>query len=73
MGQRAAQRCFEKLGLHHKSEGGLNIWVCEIKGPRKTRGIKGYLLKDPRLIFTEKPYDNPYLGLKDSKNVSPRD
>ena len=70
---RWVQRCFEKLGLHHKSEGGLNIWVCEIKGPRKTRGIKGYLLKDPRLIFTEKPYDNPYLGLKDSKNVSPRD
>ncbi|NWD71157.1 DNA-binding domain-containing protein [Pseudomonas gingeri] len=63
---RWVQRCFEKLGLHHKSEEGLNIWVCEIKGPRKTRDIKGYLLKDPGLIFTEKPYDNPYLTLKDS-------
>jgi len=70
---RWVQRCFERLGLHHKSEGGLNIWVCDIKGPRKTRGIKGYLLKDPRLIFTEKPYDNPYLALKDSKNGGPLD
>ncbi|MGA8137737.1 MAG: MobH family relaxase [Pseudomonas gingeri] len=64
---RWVQRRFERLGLHHKSEGGLNIWICEVKGPRKTRGIKGYLLKDPLLIFTEKPYDNPYLKLKDSK------
>ncbi|WP_422393925.1 conjugal transfer nickase/helicase domain-containing protein [Pseudomonas batumici] len=46
---RWVQRCFEKLGLHHKSEEGLNIWVCEVKGPRKTRSIKGYLLKDPSL------------------------
>jgi len=64
---RWVQRCFEKLGLHHKSGEGLNIWVCEVKGPRKTRGIKGYLLKDPSLIFTERPYDNPYLRLMDSK------
>jgi len=70
---RWVQRCFDKLGVHHKSEDGLNIWICEVKGPRKTRGIKGYLLKDPKLIFTEKPYDNPYLALKDSKNGIPRD
>ncbi|WP_191488082.1 MobH family relaxase [Pseudomonas sp. FEN] len=68
---RWVQRCFEKLGLHHKSEERLNIWVCEVKGPRKTRGIKGYLLKDPSLIFTEKPYDNPYLVLKDSCRGAP--
>ncbi|WP_248800901.1 MobH family relaxase [Pseudomonas sp. MWU13-2105] len=67
---RWVQRSFEKLNLHHKSEGGLNIWCCEIKGPRKARDIKGYLLKDPRLIFTERPYDNPYLKLKDSKGAS---
>ncbi|QXI26233.1 MobH family relaxase [Pseudomonas vanderleydeniana] len=58
------QRCFDKLGVHHKTEDGQNVWTCEIKGPRKTRDIKGYLLKDPMLIFSEQPYDNPYLRLK---------
>ncbi|KPA90338.1 integrating conjugative element relaxase, PFL_4751 family [Pseudomonas asplenii] len=59
------QRCFDKLGVHHKSEDGQNVWTCEIKGPRKTRDIKGYLLKDPMLIFSEQPYDNPYLRVKE--------
>ncbi len=59
------QRCFEKLGVHHNSEDGLSIRTCEIQGPRKTRDIKGYLLKDPLLIFTERPYDNPYLRVKE--------
>ncbi|WP_235594041.1 MobH family relaxase [Pseudomonas palleroniana] len=61
------QRCFEKLELHRKCSTGLNIWACEVRGPRKTRDIRGYLLKDPLLIFTEKPYDNPYLALKGSQ------
>jgi len=59
------QRCFDKLGVHHRSEDGQNVWTCEIKGPRKTRDIKGYLLKDPMLIFSEQPYDNPYLRVKE--------
>ena len=63
---RWVQRCFEKLGIHEKCASGMNIWACEIKGPRKTRDIRGYLLKDPLQIFTEKPYDNPYLALKGS-------
>lgn len=66
---RWVQRCFEKLGLHQKCSTGLNIWTCEVRGPRKTRDIKGYLLKDPLQIFTEKPYDNPYLALKGSQMV----
>ncbi|WP_201491427.1 MobH family relaxase [Pseudomonas paracarnis] len=61
------QRCFEKLGVHSKCSTGLNIWACEVRGPRKTRDIRGYLLKDPLLIFSEKPYDNPYLALKGSQ------
>jgi hypothetical protein len=60
------QRSFEKLALHIKREDGLNIWVCEIKGPRKSRTVKGYLMKDPLSVFTEKPYDNPYLNLLES-------
>ncbi|MGY2170799.1 MobH family relaxase [Pseudomonas gingeri] len=59
------QRCFEKLGVHHRSEADVNIWICEVQGPRKTRSIKGYLLKDPLLIFSEVPYDNPYLRMKE--------
>lgn len=66
---RWVQRRFEKLGLHMKCATGLNIWACEIRGPRKTRDIRGYLLKDPLQIFTEKPYDNPYLALKGSQMV----
>lgn len=63
---RWVQRCYEKLGLHVKCPSGLSIWACEVKGPRKTRDIKGFLLKDPLQVFTEKPYDNPYLALKGS-------
>ncbi|PFG25069.1 integrating conjugative element relaxase (TIGR03760 family) [Pseudomonas lurida] len=63
---RWVQRCFEKLSIHEKCASGLNIWACEVRGPRKTRDIRGYLLKDPLQIFTEKPYDNPYLALKGS-------
>lgn len=70
---RWVQRCFEKLGLHKKCSTGLNIWACEVRGPRKTRDIRGYLLQDPLLIFTEKPYDNPYLALKGSQMVKEED
>lgn len=68
-GWRWVQRRFEKLGLHKKCSTGLNIWTCEIRGPRKTRDIRGYLLQDLLQIFTEKPYDNPYLALKGSNMV----
>lgn len=60
---RMVQRAFEKLDLHEKRWDGLNIWTCEIRGPRKTRNLKGYLLKEPSSIFASVPYDNPYLRL----------
>ena len=63
---RLVQRAFEKQGIHLKRNDGLNIWTCEVNGPRKTRTVKGYLLKDPLFLFTERPYDNPYLKLIDS-------
>lgn len=66
---RWVQRRFEKLGLHKKCSTGLNIWTCEIRGPKKTRDIRGYLLQDPLQLFTERPYDNPYLALKGSQMV----
>ncbi|MFK4136633.1 relaxase [Pseudomonas luteola] len=60
---RWVQRCFEKLSAHRKRSNGLNIWTCEVCGPRKTKNLKGYLLNDPRRVFNEIPFDNPAVRL----------
>jgi hypothetical protein len=59
------QKRFEKLQLHRKRCNGLNIWTCEVAGPRKTRRLLGYLLDDPRNLFDAVPANNPYLALGD--------
>jgi integrating conjugative element relaxase (TIGR03760 family) len=58
------QKRFEKLQLHRKQENGLNIWTCEVTGPRKSRRLHGYLLEDPRILFTDIPPNNPYLSVR---------
>lgn len=63
------QKRFEKLGQHRKQASGLNIWTCEVTGPRKSRRLHGYLLSNPDELFQELPPDNPFLGLL---NESPR-
>ena len=60
------QKRFEKLQLHRKQANGLNIWICEVTGPRKSRRLHGYLLLDPKTIFDEVHPDNPYLNLTGS-------
>lgn len=55
------QKRFEKLDLHRKQDNGLNIWTCEVAGPRKTRRLHGYLLNDPLRLFNDTPMNNPYL------------
>jgi len=57
------QKRFEKLGLHRKQPDGLNIWTCEVTGPRKTRRLHGYLLQEPGTLFETVPANNPYLML----------
>ncbi|MCX8967256.1 relaxase [Erwinia psidii] len=58
------QKAFQKLKLHQRGNDGVNIFVCEVKGPRKTRRVKGYLLEKPELIFGDSvPEDNPYLSV----------
>lgn len=57
------QKRFEKLQLHRKQPNGLNIWACEVTGPRKSRQLHGYLLKDPRSLFDDVPPNNPYLSI----------
>lgn len=57
------QKRFEKLHLHRKQSDGLNIWTCEVTGPRKSRRLHGYLLEDASLLFNNVPPNNPYLAL----------
>lgn len=57
------QKRFERLQLHRKQANGLNIWTCEVTGPRKSRRLHGYLLDSPEKIFAEHPANNPYLKL----------
>lgn len=57
------QKQFERLRLHRKQSNGLNIWTCDVKGPRKTRRVHGYLLDDPTSILDPVPTNNPYLSL----------
>ncbi|GKS92183.1 MobH family relaxase [Acidovorax sp. SUPP2539] len=57
------QKQFERLRLHRKQANGLNIWTCEVTGPRKTRRLHGYLLRDPMAALPETLPNNPYLRL----------
>ncbi|KXU38314.1 relaxase [Ventosimonas gracilis] len=61
------QKRFEKLGLHRKQPNGLNIWICEVTGPRKSRRLHGYLLTSADALFDEVPLSNPYLALSQAK------
>jgi integrating conjugative element relaxase (TIGR03760 family) len=58
------QKHFEKLRVHKKQGNGLNIWMCDVTGPRKSHRLHGYLLSDGRTVFAEVPIDNPYLKLQ---------
>lgn len=61
---RWVQRRFEKLGMHRKTPEGLNIWTCQVEGPRKkARSVKGYVIDRAEAIFDAVPPDNPFLRL----------
>src|SRR3546814_16800661 len=55
------QKRFEKLGQPRKQPSGLNIWTCEVTGPRKSRRLHGYLHASPDALFQATAADNPYL------------
>jgi integrating conjugative element relaxase (TIGR03760 family) len=59
------QKQFERLRLHQKQPNGLNIWTCEVTGPRKSRRLHGYLLVEPGRLFDSTPVNNPFLKLLD--------
>ncbi|WP_223509066.1 MobH family relaxase [Pseudomonas sp. BF-RE-29] len=60
---RWVQKQFEKLKVHRKRSDSLNIWVCQVQGPRKKTTLKGYLIEDPKLFFELIPPDNPFLKI----------
>ena len=60
---RWVQRQFERLRIHRKRADGLNIWTCQVKGPRKKARLQGYLLENPELLFNTLPADNLYLSV----------
>ena len=60
------QRQFERLRLHRRQDNGLNIWTCNVAGPRKARRLHGYLLANPTWLFDDRPPDNPYLSVQAS-------
>jgi len=60
---RWVQKQFEKLKAHRKRDDGLNIWICQVKGPRKKALLKGYLLNNPQILLTPMPPDNPHLQI----------
>jgi hypothetical protein len=55
------QRAFEKEKTHEKTSNQLNIWTYDVIGPRKTSQLRGYVLKEPKLLFPEQPMNNPSL------------
>ncbi|MBT2298228.1 MobH family relaxase [Pseudomonas fluorescens] len=63
---RWVQKQFEKLKTHLKRDDGLNIWICQVEGPRKKGTLKGYLLENPALLFEAGPVpaDNPFLKVE---------
>ncbi|WP_156486015.1 helicase/relaxase domain-containing protein, partial [Pseudomonas sp. ABFPK] len=45
------QRAFEKEKTHEKTSNQLNIWTYDVIGPRKTSQLRGYVLKEPKLLL----------------------
>ncbi|MGF6222619.1 MobH family relaxase [Pseudomonas sp. YL-218 TE3947] len=64
---RWVQKQFEKLKIHRKRDNGLNIWACQVEGPRKKTTLKGYLIEEPKLLFESIPPDNPFLKIEKIK------
>jgi hypothetical protein len=60
---RWVQKQFEKMKVHRKRGNGLNIWACQVQGPRRTTILKGYLIEESKLLFESIPPDNPFLKI----------
>lgn len=61
------QKQFEQQGRHRKRADDLNLWTCEVHGPRSGKRLHGYLLLCPQDIVPNVPFNNPYLALLSAK------
>ncbi|RIJ06638.1 relaxase [Pseudomonas sp. 91RF] len=59
------QKRFEELRLHRKQPNGLNIWICEVSGARKTHYLHGFLLNEHGGLMNDLALNNPYLKVVD--------
>lgn len=57
------QKQFEKSKLHRKQPDGLNIWTCEVTGPRKSRRLHGYLMESMKPVLDTPIPNNPFLTI----------
>ncbi|MBZ9559116.1 MULTISPECIES: MobH family relaxase [unclassified Modicisalibacter] len=57
------QKRFQKLGVHVRTQG-KNIHTVIVEGPKKSRELQGYLIKDPKCLGQKVPADNWALALK---------
>lgn len=57
------QKQFEKSKLHRKQPDGLNIWTCEVTGPRKSRRLHGYLMESIQAVLDTPIPNNPFLTI----------
>lgn len=63
-----AQTSLQTSGLLRRRSEDSYIWTCEVKTPRKTQHLKGFLLPDTRLVFGENvPVNNPWLRLSEAE------
>jgi len=63
-GWKSVQKNFQESGLAMSCNDETYIWTCEVKAPRKTNHLKGFLMQDTTLVFGEKvPVNNPWVKL----------
>lgn len=66
-----AQKTFQESGLALRCNEDSFIWTCEVKAPRKTSQLKGFLMKETGLVFGEKvPVNNPWVRLVTERNLN---
>lgn len=64
------QRQFMRLGVHRRKQNGLHIWTCKVYEPQRMgKQLSGYLLDDPKAIFSDMPNNNPFLRLERDGSV----
>lgn len=71
-GWKLAQKTFQDSGLALRCNEDSFIWTCDVKAPRKTSQLKGFLMQEPGLVFGENvPVNNPWVRLVTEQGQKP--